>query len=129
MQKRIAEMQRTPPEMGTFAMHLSDYKKVDGTSFAAPIVTSVVAQMLEAASCWASSTMSTTFLRPAQAADVVTISRVIRRGKHLLNAEAWLFSHAVVEPNGVIAPRSYPVASVASSFSGSESRETNAFHG
>jgi len=30
MQKRVAEMQRTPPEMGTFAIHLSDYKKVDG---------------------------------------------------------------------------------------------------
>ena len=23
-------MQRTPPALGTFAMHLSDYKKVDG---------------------------------------------------------------------------------------------------
>jgi hypothetical protein len=30
MQKRLAEMQRTPPQLGTFAMHLSDYKKVDG---------------------------------------------------------------------------------------------------
>jgi hypothetical protein len=29
MQKRVAEMQRTPPEMGTYAMHLGDYKKVD----------------------------------------------------------------------------------------------------
>lgn len=44
------------------------------------------------------STMSTTFLRPAQAADVVTLSRVIRRGKRLLNAEAWLFSHMPVDP-------------------------------
>jgi hypothetical protein len=30
IQKRIAEMQRNPPALGTFAMHLSDYKKVDG---------------------------------------------------------------------------------------------------
>ena len=30
IQKRMADMQRTPPEMGTFAIHLSDYKKVDG---------------------------------------------------------------------------------------------------
>jgi len=44
------------------------------------------------------STMSTTFLRPAQAADVVTLSRVIRRGKRLLNVEAWLFSHTPVDP-------------------------------
>jgi len=30
MQKRIAEMQKNPPPLGNFAMHLSDYKKVDG---------------------------------------------------------------------------------------------------
>lgn len=30
MQKRLDEMRRTPPALGTFAMHLSDYKKVDG---------------------------------------------------------------------------------------------------
>jgi hypothetical protein len=30
IQKRIAEIQRNPPALGTFAMHLSDYKKVDG---------------------------------------------------------------------------------------------------
>jgi len=44
------------------------------------------------------STMSTTFLRPAQATDVVTLARVIRRGKSLLNAEAWLFNHTPVDP-------------------------------
>ncbi len=30
MQKRMAEMQQTPPPLGTYAMHLSDFKKVDG---------------------------------------------------------------------------------------------------
>lgn len=30
MQKRAEEMRRTPPQMGTYAMHLGDYKKVDG---------------------------------------------------------------------------------------------------
>jgi hypothetical protein len=30
MQKRLEDMQRTPPQLGTYAMHLSDYKKVDG---------------------------------------------------------------------------------------------------
>lgn len=30
MQKRVEEMRRTPPQMGTYAMHLADYKKVDG---------------------------------------------------------------------------------------------------
>ncbi len=30
MQKRIAEMQRTPPPLGTYSMHVGEYKKVDG---------------------------------------------------------------------------------------------------
>lgn len=30
IQKRVEEMRRNPPAMGTWAMHLADYKKVDG---------------------------------------------------------------------------------------------------
>jgi len=30
MQKRVEEMRRNPPQLGTYAMHLGDYKKVDG---------------------------------------------------------------------------------------------------
>ena len=30
MQKRLEEMRKNPPALGTFAMHLGDYKKVDG---------------------------------------------------------------------------------------------------
>ena len=41
MQKRIAEMQRNPPQLGTFAMHLSDYKKVDGIMLPHKIETSL----------------------------------------------------------------------------------------
>lgn len=44
------------------------------------------------------STINVAFLRAAQAADVVTLSRVLRRGRNLAHAEAWLFSHAGVEP-------------------------------
>ena len=44
------------------------------------------------------STINVAFLRAAQAADVVTLSRVLRRGRNLTHAEAWLFSHAGVEP-------------------------------
>ena len=40
-EKRLAEMQRTPPQLGTFAMHLSDYKKVDGIMLPHKIETSV----------------------------------------------------------------------------------------
>lgn len=42
--------------------------------------------------------LSVTVLRPAQAAEVVSLSRVIRRDGDRVHAETWLFSHAVVEP-------------------------------
>ena len=42
--------------------------------------------------------LNVTVLRPAQAADVISLSRVIRRDGDRVHAEAWLFSHAVVEP-------------------------------
>ncbi len=41
MQKRVAEMQRNPPQLGTFAMHMSDYKKVDGVMLPHKIETSL----------------------------------------------------------------------------------------
>ena len=42
--------------------------------------------------------LNITVLKPAQAADVVSLSRVIRRDGDRLHAEAWLFSHAAVDP-------------------------------
>jgi len=42
--------------------------------------------------------LSVTLLRGAQEADVLALSRVIRRDGATVHAEAWLFSHAVVEP-------------------------------
>ena len=42
--------------------------------------------------------LNVTVLRPAQVADVISLSRVIRRDGDQVHAEAWLFSHAVVEP-------------------------------
>jgi hypothetical protein len=44
------------------------------------------------------SNLGVTVLRPAQAADVISLSRVIRRDGDRVHAETWLFSHAVVEP-------------------------------
>jgi uncharacterized protein (TIGR00369 family) len=44
------------------------------------------------------STVSVSFLRPAQPVDVITLSRVLRRGKRLVHAEAWLFNHAAMNP-------------------------------
>jgi hypothetical protein len=42
--------------------------------------------------------LNVTMIRPAQQAEILALSRVIRRDREILHAEAWLFSHAVVEP-------------------------------
>jgi len=42
--------------------------------------------------------LNVTVLKPAQAAEIVSLSRVIRRDGDRLHAEAWLFSHAAVDP-------------------------------
>jgi hypothetical protein len=42
--------------------------------------------------------LTVTMLRAPQQADVIALSRVLRRERSAVHAEAWLFSHAVVEP-------------------------------
>jgi hypothetical protein len=42
--------------------------------------------------------LNVTKIRSAQRADVLALSRVIRRDGETVHAECWLFSHAVVEP-------------------------------
>src|SRR5471032_38722 len=42
--------------------------------------------------------LSVTRIRSAQPADVLALSRVIRRDRDVIHAESWLFSHAVIEP-------------------------------
>jgi hypothetical protein len=42
--------------------------------------------------------LNVTVIRAAQEADVIALSRVIRRDGASVHAETWLFSHAVVEP-------------------------------
>jgi hypothetical protein len=41
--------------------------------------------------------LTVTRLREVQPADVIALSRIIRRDGDVVHAEAWLFSHAVVE--------------------------------
>lgn len=41
--------------------------------------------------------LNVTKIRDAQQADVLALSRVIRRDRGTVHAETWLFSHAVVE--------------------------------
>ena len=42
--------------------------------------------------------LNITVLKAAHDADVIALSRVIRRDGNVAHAEAWLFSHAVVDP-------------------------------
>lgn len=41
--------------------------------------------------------LSLTRLKPPQEAEIVAIARVIRRARGTVHAEAWLFSHAVID--------------------------------
>jgi hypothetical protein len=41
MRKRMEEIRRTPPQLGTYALHLSDFKKVDGIMLPHKIETSL----------------------------------------------------------------------------------------
>ncbi len=42
--------------------------------------------------------LNVTVLKAALDADVIALSRVLRRDGAVIHAEAWLFSHAVVDP-------------------------------
>ncbi len=75
-----------------------------GRDWSAAMLLGVVDTALRAAAARGSSIdsplshLNVTVLRPAQAADVIALSRAIRRDGDMVHAEAWLFSHAVVEP-------------------------------
>lgn len=43
------------------------------------------------------SSINATFLRPAQAADILALSRVVKRGRQLAHVEAWLFNHVAID--------------------------------
>jgi hypothetical protein len=71
-----------------------------GESWSTPALLSLVDTALRAASGLTTglSHLNVTVLKPAQAADVISLSRVIRRDGDRIHAEAWLFSHAAVDP-------------------------------
>ena len=71
-----------------------------GETWSTPALLSLVDTALKAAAGVTArlSHLNVTVLRPAQEADVIALSRVIRRDGDLTHAEAWLFSHAVVDP-------------------------------
>jgi len=71
-----------------------------GETWSSAALLSLVDTSLRAAAGVASqlSHLNVTLLRAAHDADVIALSRVIRRAGDTTHAEAWLFSHAVVEP-------------------------------
>ncbi|MDP1752893.1 MAG: hypothetical protein Q8L22_25865 [Reyranella sp.] len=71
-----------------------------GGSWSMPALLSLIDTALKAASGVTAelSHLNVTILKPVQAADVISLSRVIRRDGDRIHAEAWLFSHAAVDP-------------------------------
>jgi acyl-coenzyme A thioesterase PaaI-like protein len=71
-----------------------------GGTWSSAALLSLVDTSLRAAAGMAASLahLNVTLLRAPHEADVIALSRVIRRHGETVHAEAWLFSHAVVEP-------------------------------
>ena len=71
-----------------------------GETWSSAALLSLVDTALRAAAGAASSLshLNVTVLHAPHDADVIALSRVIRRDGPVVHAEAWLFSHAVVEP-------------------------------
>ena len=102
-----AALERTTPERERHGLFVEEAQDQDvrvrfsppaeGWSTAA-LLTVAETSLRAAAGVEASLThLSVTRLREAQPADVIALSRVIRRDGRVVHAEAWLFSHAAVE--------------------------------
>lgn len=104
-----ARLEETTPERDRYELFVEEAQDQDvrvrfsppageGWSTAA-LLTLVETSLRAAAGAEASIThLTITMIRAAQPADVIALSRVIRRDGEAAHAEAWLFSHAVVEP-------------------------------
>ena len=102
-----AALERTTPERDRYELFVEEAqdqdvrvrfsRPADGWSTAA-LLAVVDTALRAAAGVEATVThLAVTRLREAQAADVIALSRVIRRDRDTVPAECWLFSHAVVE--------------------------------
>ena len=103
-----ARLEETTPERDRYELFVEESQDQDvrvrfsppageGWSTAA-LLTVAETSLRAAAGAEASVThLNLTRLRPAQPADIIALSRVIRRDGNVVHAETWLFSHAVVE--------------------------------
>ncbi len=76
------------------------FSPAKGEGWTMPALLTLVDTSLRAAARVAASLthLNVTVLRAAQDADVIALSRIVRRDGATVHVEAWLFSHAVVEP-------------------------------
>ena len=103
-----ALLERTTPERERYELFVEEAQdqdvrvrfsppKGEGWSIAA-LLTVAETSLRAAAGAGAQVThLNVTRLREAQDADVIALSRVIRRDRDAIHVETWLFSHAVVE--------------------------------
>jgi acyl-coenzyme A thioesterase PaaI-like protein len=106
LQKRLEKTLPVADLHGLFVEECQDqdirlrFSLVAGETWSMPALLSLADTALRAAAGLEAQLthLNVTVLKPAQEADVLAMSRVIRRDGESIHAEAWLFSHAVVDP-------------------------------
>jgi hypothetical protein len=104
-----AALEKATPERDRYELFVEECQDQDvrvrfspakGEGWSTPALLAVAYLSLRAAAGVAAEVthLNITRIRNPQAADVLALSRVIRRDAGTVHAEAWLFSHAVVEP-------------------------------
>lgn len=103
-----AALERTTPERDRHALFVEEAQDQDvrvrfspppdGWSMAALLTVTETALRAAAGAEAEVTHLNATRIREAQDGDIIALSRAIRRDGDTIHAEAWLFSHAVVEP-------------------------------
>src|SRR4051812_615218 len=104
-----ARLEETTPERERYELFVEEAQDQDvrvrfsppaGEGWSTAALLAVVETALRAAAGpeAAITHLNVTMIRGSQPADVISLSRVIRRDGDIVHAEAWLFSHAVIEP-------------------------------
>ncbi len=102
-------LERITPERDRYELFVEECQDQDvrlrfspaaGENWSMPALLAVVHSSLRAAAKADAEVthLNLTVLRAVQPADVIALSRIVRRDRDVIHAEAWLFSHAVVEP-------------------------------
>jgi len=102
-----AALEKTTPERDRYELFVEQAQDQDvrvrfspptGGWSTAALLTIAETSLRAAAGAKAAVThLNVTRIRDPQDGDVIALSRVIRRDRDVVHAEAWLFSHAVVE--------------------------------